>query len=120
MPASAISVCATALPLEAQVLCCSARTRLDAAQAARLRALLQADLDWPALLWLATQHGVLPLLAWHGTMTCADAVPLAVRQQLQTAFHAQALYSQRLAAELVRLLPLLAAQGIRRSLSKAP
>ena len=51
MPTSAVTGCESALSPEAQVLCWhSARTHLDALQAARLRALLTADLDSPVLL----------------------------------------------------------------------
>jgi len=50
---------------EIELLLCCARRGLDAAHAARLKAILQGSIDWELLFALATQSGLLPLLCEH-------------------------------------------------------
>lgn len=50
---------------------------------ARIRALLGASPDWPALLRQASRHGVVPLVAHHLQQLGSPGVPAAVATELQ-------------------------------------
>jgi hypothetical protein len=97
---------------EAELLLYSARTGIEAHGVARISALVRGDVDWTSLLQMALQHGTTPLLYWHLSRTCPDAVPEAILAQLRHQFYANAGHNVRLARELVRLLQLFGAQGI--------
>lgn len=97
---------------EAELLRACARTRLDAGQAARVRALVRPGLDWPLVLTTAQRHGVLPLLGQALRATCPDAVPAPVLADLRRRFLANAQRNLRLTAELIEILGLFAAEGI--------
>ena len=57
---------------------CCARTRLDAASAARIEQLLAGGLDWDSVLRSSEWHRLTPLLYRKLVQTDADAVPEAV------------------------------------------
>lgn len=97
---------------EIELLLLCARPRLDADAVARLRDLQQQTLDWPLILRLALDYRTLPLLATHlrrhvGTLLSDD-----VRAALQTYHLDTTRHNLVLAMEVLRLLDLLAAQGI--------
>jgi hypothetical protein len=50
---------------EIELLLCCARTRMDAAQAARVRARLQAAPDWEWLMRAAEENGAKALVSWN-------------------------------------------------------
>jgi hypothetical protein len=104
--------CGEQLRPEAELLLCTARTSLDTPAAARISPLLKGTVDWDYLVKTALQHGTMQLLYWQLSHTCPNAVPEAILAQLQQQFFANAGQNARLAAELVRLLQLFAAQGI--------
>jgi hypothetical protein len=73
-----------------------------------IRSLVQAGVDWPAAIQLAEVHGLAPLLAWQLGRVCPEAVPGALSERLRNCAH----FNLGLAAELLRLLDLIAAAGI--------
>lgn len=97
---------------EVEVLLICARTQMGSANSERLKVLLQEDIDWPELIRMATQHGVMPLLYWSLNTTYPEAVPKVTLAKLRNDFHLQARRSLLLSGELVRLLHLFEAQGI--------
>lgn len=83
-------------PEVALLLCCARRT-LDAAQAARLKSLLQGTIDWDFLFALATQNGLLPLVCEH--LGRFSVVPTQFRESNRQ----NALRALFLTAELLRI-----------------
>jgi hypothetical protein len=86
----------------------------------RLTELIKAPPDWPFLLALADDHGMLPLLAARLTDSDEALVPPEVRQRLREWQRAQMVFTLSLAAELFRLLDRFAAAGIQALLIKGP
>jgi hypothetical protein len=78
------------------------------------------DLDWAALLDLASQQGVLPLLYQHLTQNVYYQPPEPVFSRLKSAYQANAYRNLRLGAKLLWLLDLLAGQGIPALAIKGP
>jgi hypothetical protein len=97
---------------EAELLVCCARTVLDHAAAERIRALLARGIDWAYLLQVAPRHGMVPLLYWHLSATCPEAVPPECFQRLHDYFHSNCLGNLRLTAELLELLKQFEARAI--------
>jgi hypothetical protein len=88
--------------------------------AGRLNELLRNSADWSALLALADEHGMLPLLAKRLHDVDDAIVPPEIRQRLRDWQRAQAIFTLSLTAELFRLLDRLAASGIDALLTKGP
>ncbi len=105
---------------EVELLLCCARVRVDATQAARIRVLVAAELNWAYLLQLADRHGLQPLLHWHLNAICADAVPAAYLHRLREAFQRVSALNIFLTRELQRLLALFIGQGIEALPYKGP
>lgn len=97
---------------EVELLLCCARTYLAPETAARIRTLLQEDIDWAYLIQKANQHGAIPLLYCSLKTTCLEAVPNTVLNQLQSHFHTNAVWNWYLTEELLKLLKLFEAHGI--------
>ena len=97
---------------EAMLLLCCARTHIDTEKAEQIRQLLQEDIDWDYLIRVALQHGMMPLLSWHLSAICSEAVPTATLHQLRSHFHTNAQHNLFLTGELLKLLNLLEGQGI--------
>src|SRR5215467_8071269 len=79
--------------------------------AGRLLELLPG-VDWPRLLLLAKEHGVLGLLATCLNNDGTGAIPAEIRQSLLERRRAQNFLTLRLTAELFRLLELFGKQEI--------
>ena len=105
---------------EAELLLCCARTCLDAAAAARIRTLLREAIDWDGLVRTARRHAVTPQLYQSLLSACPDVVPQNVLGQLRDQFHANAARNLILTGELLRLLALFEANGIRAMPFKGP
>jgi hypothetical protein len=69
-----------------------------------IAALLTGPLDWDALFELAEKHGVLGLLAKRMQKAEPPAMPLSVREKLQSRMRAQHLFTLSMTAELFRIL----------------
>src|SRR5437867_2636917 len=105
---------------ETELLLCCARRSLDNERVERIRALIRGGIDWAYLLRQAESHALMPLLCWHFTHNCRDAIPRPVLEQLRDYFHSNARSNLLLTEELLRLLDLLAARGIRAIPFKGP
>ena len=105
---------------EAELLLCCARSYMDGANAERIKALLRDDIDWVYLSGTALLHGMMPLLYRNLHTTCPEAVPTAVLNPLQHHFHTNVARNALFAEELLRLLNLLEAHGIRALPYKGP
>jgi hypothetical protein len=97
---------------EEELLLCCARTSMDSAIDGRVRGLLRAELDWKYLIEAAANHGVKPLLCHNLSNHYQESIPKSVLDQLQRYFQAHALNNLFLSRELVKLLSLLAKNGI--------
>lgn len=95
-----------------------ARTSLDAAGEAQVRALCERVGDWDALIDLARAHGLDPLL--HRHLVKIDAVPIAARDRLRRHAETTAVRNRLLVAELGKVLAALAAHGVAAMPYKGP
>jgi hypothetical protein len=86
----------------------------------RLADLLRTSAHWPALLTLADDHGLLPLLATRIRTVEAPLVPAEVHDQLQAGQRSQIIFTLSLAAELFRILDRFTPAGIEVLLTKGP
>jgi hypothetical protein len=86
----------------------------------RLAATLAGPLDWPGLLALADDHGVVPLLAARIRATETAPLPAEIREQLQASQRSQTIFTLSLAAELFRILDRFAPSGVEVLLTKGP
>ncbi len=103
---------------EWELLCKCAAPEPDAA---RLAEILRRPLDWQAVLALAQEHGVLPLLRraliHSGQM---GAAPAEVRQSLDESRRAHSFFTLTMTAELFRLSDRFSAAGIDAVVVKGP
>jgi hypothetical protein len=111
---------ATGTRPEVELLLRCARVSLGAACAERVGLLLGHDLDWAYLLPAAEAHGTAALLYWHLSRVSPRAVPAAALESLRRRFHDTACYNLLLTGELLRLLGLFAAHGVRAIPFKGP
>lgn len=93
------------------VLLC-ARTPVEPRQRELIRALALKQLDWEFILGKVDSHALIPLLYRNLSEICADRVPSAVLQQLESGYKANAERSQVLTAELIKLLRILESADI--------
>lgn len=84
----------------------------SAAAQARLRALVQGEMDWPRLLQLAQTHHVLALLYQRLSALGEDILPAAVLNQMRRPYQEAVVKNLLLTAEMVQVLKLMAAEGI--------
>lgn len=108
---SLLEIRSTRHPLEITLLLLCARGTRDPFAEARIRALLQRDVDWDYLIITAHQHRVLPLL-YRTLIRMSASVPEAVVQRLRAAFQANLKRNLALTAELLRILDIFQAHGI--------
>jgi hypothetical protein len=105
---------------EVELLLCCARTRIEPKTAARIRTLLQEDIDWTYLIQTAFQQRVMPLLYQSLSTTCPEAVPEAILSQLRNHSHSNAFRNLSLTKELLLLLNLFESNGIKAIPFKGP
>ena len=78
------------------------------------------SLDWPRLLALAADQGLLPLLSQKLAHSGAGVIPADTQQALKSFFREQTIFDLRMLAELYRILERFAAQGIAVMATKGP
>jgi hypothetical protein len=98
-------------PETALLLAC-ARTRVDPEQCQPIQALLREDVDWTALIQLASNHKTLPLLYRSLATCCPDMVPADILEKLRTHFRANGRRNLTLGAELLKALRNLRDSGV--------
>jgi Uncharacterised nucleotidyltransferase len=89
-------------------------------EASRLATLCRTPPDWPGLLALAGDHGVLPLLAARIRAADPALIPPEIRELLQASQRSQTIFTLSLAAELFRILDRFASSGVEILLTKGP
>jgi len=97
---------------ETEILLLISRTSLAPEAAARLRELLQRELDWPWLLVRSDRHSLYPLLYWHLNASAADLVPPAWLEFLRDLFRQNVQRSLLLTSELIQVVTQLQNAGI--------
>jgi hypothetical protein len=97
---------------EALLLLLCARTAIADQDAAKIRALVEQDLDWASVIRQARLHGVNPLLYHSLNSICPELVPKECMQQIQERFATNALWTLRRSGELIRLVAACDAEGI--------
>lgn len=103
---------ATEIRDEFRLLLLCARTRVDPQQRELIRALARKPLDWEFILGKAHPHALIPLLHRNLSEFCADLVPAAVLQRLESDNRINAERNMRNTAELIRVLRILESAGI--------
>lgn len=88
---------------EVEVLLWCARNPLDAGCQERLAALLASPLDWPLILDLALENGVLPLLCEHLSRYSQIQIPGDISNRLRDENRQYSMRSLLLMAELLRI-----------------
>jgi hypothetical protein len=79
-----------------------------------------ASLDWPRLLALAGDQGLLPLLTQKLSHAEPGVIPPDVQQTLKSSFREQTVFDLRMLAEMYRVLERFAVQGIAVMVTKGP
>jgi hypothetical protein len=79
-----------------------------------------SSLDWPRLLALAGDQGLLPLLTQKLSHSGVGVIPAESQQGLKSFFREQTIFDLRMLAELYRILERFAAQGIGVMVTKGP
>lgn len=106
-------------PAEFDLICALAGVDLAPARVARASALMDAGVDWNALLRQAEHHGVVPLLARNLT-PCADKVPAEAANFFRPAFAKNLQRNLWFTSETARILEHLDGRGIRAVPYKGP
>ena len=97
---------------EDELLLCAARARINPEIAARMKSLMQLEMDWKRLLAAARRHGLVPLLYTHLQSACAEEMPESILLKLGRQFMLNAARNLSMTAELVRILALFEDHGI--------
>ena len=105
---------------EHELLLVCARTRGAEARAERARQLIHGGIDWAALLTLALDHGVMPLLYRNLFILGPEAAPAPFVDNLRALAMANAYRNLSLTAELLRVISLLEDNGVPAVAYKGP
>ncbi len=105
---------------EFRLLLLCAHTRVEPPQRELIRVLTLKPLDWEFILGKAYWHALTPLLFRNLRECCADRVPPAVLQQLESHYLASAKRNLFLTAELIRVLRILESADISAVSYKGP
>jgi Uncharacterised nucleotidyltransferase len=97
---------------EADLLFATARVRMTAEMADRVRAAVRGDINWIHLIQLAMQHETTALLYWNLQRICPESVPPGILEPLAARYKDQAAEAHHRAEELVRILSALEEEEI--------
>jgi Uncharacterised nucleotidyltransferase len=97
---------------EAAIVLCCATTAVTPGRTALASDLASRVHNWDSVIDIAKRHAVLPLVHRYLNLECPAAVPADAMAKLRTQWQLIILYDRHLAAELVRLMSLLAATGV--------
>ncbi len=109
-----------ALRVEHKLLLCIARRSLDGSLKDHLRDLAQKEVNWDYLITVASQHGLLPLLCAQTIANCQDIVSPQVLGRLRSELLGNRQDVLYLLRELLRILNLFKAEGVRVLSFKGP
>lgn len=84
------------------ILCCG-RSTLDPSHSSRVRQILQKQIDWPLLLDLADDNGLLPLV-FHHLAQFSEAIPANWMTKLREANRKNSMRALCLTAELLKIV----------------
>jgi hypothetical protein len=101
------------MPPEAAVILCCARTQMSPDTTGRLIELLQGNIDWGCVLAAAVPQGVVPLIYASLARARLDTVPPIALERMRTHAAAAARRNAILTTQLLRLLAVFDADGIR-------
>lgn len=110
----------TDLRPEHELLLCIARKSLDERASDRLRVLLQKEVNWDYLLKAAFDHGLLPLLCTHLKTLGRDLIPPQILGQIRSELFNSSQDNLYLMRQLLSVLHILSANGIRALAFKGP
>ena len=105
---------------EEELLICCARTNADSETTARIRALLNADINWTLFMGLALRHGMLPLVYRQLKEIEPDIIAQARAESLMRGFFAIAGRDLWLTNELLQILQTFRDQAIEAVPLKGP
>lgn len=97
---------------EHELLFCCARTYIDIKTTERIQTLVQTEIDWSYLIRTASEHGIMPLLYWSLSQTCAEAIPETALTQLKESFCTNVAHNLAWTSELLQILDLLTEHNI--------
>ena len=110
------------LPLcpEIELLLSCARTYINDKRKDRIKKLLEKNINWDYLFWLAHPHLVMPLLYWNLNVICPESIPKPYLNYLSNYFHNNAYNNLFLLEELYNILKLFEKHGIETIPFKGP
>jgi hypothetical protein len=91
---------------EIELLLCCSRTYIDIDTGDRIKTLLQKEINWVYLISAANRHSVALLLYKSLNVTCAEAVPKHILEQLRNFYYANTARNLFLTSQLLELLNL--------------
>lgn len=97
---------------ETSLLLWCARTNVDASTRERIASVLEAGVDWPAFVALASTHQVLPLVAATLCKSAGSACPPAIAHQLEAAVRLSVALGLRAGSQLRAVIDLVESEGI--------
>ncbi|MEL6911811.1 MAG: nucleotidyltransferase family protein [Cyanobacteria bacterium J06631_6] len=97
---------------EIELLLACSRTRVSPELAARIKELVQQDLDWQRLFDLGSRHQLIPLIYHNLSRICRDAVPAESLALMQNIFAYKARTNLFITSELIRICRLFAQNDI--------
>ena len=108
------------LRLEDELLLFCARTNVNPEIRDKILSLIENNLDWDYLLKLASRHRLMPLLYYNLNSTCPELVPEGILSELKEYFNANVRKNLMMTGELIKVLNLLEAEGIKAVPYKGP
>ena len=108
------------LSAEHELLLCCARTHVEPSQAARVRSLLDTELDWQRLVSDGSRHGVLPLVYENLKRISPAKVPKVWLVSLENSFRQKIICNLEMLTELLEVLKSLEREGIKALAYKGP
>jgi len=108
------------LSAEHELLLCCARTQVEPSQVARVRSILDTELDWQRLVSDGSRHGVVPLVYENLRRISREKVPEDWLVSLECSFKKRIMYNLGMFAELLEVLQSLEREGIKALPYKGP
>lgn len=101
------------MQVEQKILLNIAHTNLDSAEISHTKDLFHSEVDWDYLLDLAEEHKLIPLIHENFRLHFNDEVPLDIMEDIALDFRDNMIQNLLMTEELLRILDLLKAHGIK-------